>query len=263
MTGGPPGVEGWDRFWSGRRDLSRVYPSSPRVLEALLRHLPSGRPRVLEIGAGSGRDTAALVERGTRAVAVDASPVALGLVAGLAPGLVGRGLVAADALHLPFADRVFDAVFHQGVLEHFGNAAAFLAENRRVLAPGGVLVVDVPQTWHPWTVLKRTLVRADRWFAGWETDYTPAGLERLVREAGLEVLDRYGAWMAPSLAYRLAREVAGRAGIELPLRLPAPDRWRRARRDAARILMTPRWTHRLAHTIGIVARRPEVGPLAG
>lgn len=47
---------------------------------------------------------------------------------------------------VPFADDSFDAVYHSHVLEHFGkaDARAFLAECLRVLKPGGVLRIVVP-----------------------------------------------------------------------------------------------------------------------
>ena len=47
---------------------------------------------------------------------------------------------------LPFDDSTFDAVYHSHVLEHLPRAAAprFLAECRRVLRPGGVLRIVVP-----------------------------------------------------------------------------------------------------------------------
>lgn len=255
MTEASRDRERWGLFWASKDDLDAVYPSSPKVLEALLDHLPPGAVRVLEIGAGTGRDSAALAARGTRVVALDAAPESWALVARAAPGLVGRGIVGGDALHLPFADATFDAVFHQGVLEHFGNPAAFLAENHRVTSPGGLLVVDVPQTYHPWTIFKRALLRVDRWFAGWETDYTIERLERLVREAGFDVVADYGDTMAPSLAYRLVREAARRAGADLPLRPPALESWSRARAAARARLLAPRAMRILAHTIGIVARR--------
>ncbi len=252
-------IDRWNRFWSSKDDPGQVYSSSPRVLEAILERLPEGAPRVLEVGAGTGRDTAALAATGARAVALDASAEALSLVARAAPVLVGRGIVAGDALHLPFRDAAFDAVFHQGVLEHFGNPRAFLVENRRILAPGGLLVVDVPQTWHPWTALKRVALRFDRWFAGWETEFTPAGLERVVAEAGFDVLDAYGDWMVPSLGYRLLREGLGRAAVPLPLAPSGPPALRRVRQALGERLRRPAAGRWLAHTIGVVARRSSGG----
>ncbi|MGH7563214.1 MAG: class I SAM-dependent methyltransferase [Gemmatimonadota bacterium] len=247
----------WDRFWSTKDDLETVYRSSPRVLRALLDHLPAGGRRVLEIGAGTGRDTAELARQGLHALALDASPEAWRLAASAEPALRGRGIVGGDALHLPFPDAVFDAVFHQGVLEHFGNPDAFLRENHRVTRPGGVLVVDVPQTWHPWTLLKRLALRADHWFAGWETEFTIGELEARVRQSGYEVVSTYGDWMVPSLAYRLTREAGRKAGLPLPLEPRGPAPLTRARRALRERLLAPRAARYLAHTIGIVARRPE------
>lgn len=246
----------WSRFWEGKEDLDRVYPSSPAVLDALVRRLGGAPARVLEIGSGTGRDTAALAAQGHHAIALDASLEALALTARVAPGLVGRGIVAGDAFHLPFPDVAFDAVFHQGVLEHFGNPRAFLLENYRVTAPGGLLVVDVPQRWHPWTAIKRAMIRVDRWFAGWETEYAIDELEELVREAGYEVVDTYGDTMVPSLAYRLVREAAKRLSVDLPLRPPAPAALRDARERLRARLLAPRAARWIAHTIGVVARRP-------
>ncbi|HEU4463670.1 MAG TPA: class I SAM-dependent methyltransferase, partial [Gemmatimonadota bacterium] len=247
--------EPWSRFWEKKEDLGRVYPSSPAVLQALVRHLGDAPARVLEIGSGTGRDTAALAARGHSAIALDASLEALALTAQAAPDLVGRGIVAGDAFHLPFPDRAFDAVFHQGVLEHFGNPAAFLAENLRVTTPGGLLVVDVPQRWHPWTALKRVAIRVDRWFAGWETEYSIDELEELARQAGFEVVESYGDTMVPSLAYRLLREGAKRCSVDLPLRPAAPPVLRDARERLRARLLAPRAARWIAHTIGVVARR--------
>jgi SAM-dependent methyltransferase len=250
----------WDRFWSAKDDLADVYASSPRVLEAALAWLPGGEPRVLEIGAGTGRDAAALASRGARVVALDVAPESLALMARAHPALRGGGIVGGDALHLPFGDGAFDLVFHQGVLEHFGNPGAFLAENLRVTRPGGILVVDVPQTYHAWTLLKRAAIRVDRWFAGWETDYTIRQLEDLVAAAGYEVVDSYADTMVPSLGYRLAREAGKRAGVRLPLRPPTPEAVRRVRERARSRLLATRVARYLAHTIGVVARRPEPAP---
>jgi SAM-dependent methyltransferase len=246
----------WGRFWAAKDDLDRVYPSSPAVLKALVGALQPAS-RVLEIGSGTGRDTAALAALGHRAVALDATFEALALTARAAPALVGLGIVGGDAFHLPFPDAAFDAVFHQGVLEHFGNPAAFLAENFRVTAPGGILIVDVPQRWHPWTAIKRTAIRLDRWFAGWETAYSIDELERLVTSAGYGLVGSYGDTMVPSLGYRLVREGAKRLSVDLPLRPPTPAPLRLARERLRSRLLEPRASRWIAHTIGVVARRPE------
>src|SRR5262249_12124387 len=136
--------------------------------------------RVLEVGAGSGRDSLELVRHGAEVWVVDYTPSALRLI-GRQPGGVALRRACADAFRLPFADGSFDAVFHQGLLEHFRNPGELLVENARVLAPGGILLVDVPQKWHYYTPLKHALIAMGRWFAGWETEFSIRELRRLVR----------------------------------------------------------------------------------
>lgn len=249
-----PDPERWNEFWRARERPEDFYPPTPRIQEHLLRFTPPGG-LVLEVGAGSGRDSAALARAGARVFLLDASEGALDLAARNPLLFRGRSLIRADALRSPFPDRCFDVVFHQGLLEHFPDPAPLLRENRRVLKPGGILLVDVPQTFHPWTALKKALIRRDRWFAGWETQYTPVSLERAVRAAGFEVVLTYGDWMNPSLAYRLLRHALGRARVRLPPqppRLPLLGKFRRRVHDAALGWRPALFT---AFTIGVVARR--------
>jgi 2-polyprenyl-6-hydroxyphenyl methylase/3-demethylubiquinone-9 3-methyltransferase len=55
---------------------------------------------------------------------------------------VGVAPVRADALRLPFADGAFGCVVAGEVLEHLPDLEGACAELARVLAPGGVLVMD-------------------------------------------------------------------------------------------------------------------------
>ncbi|MFN8559703.1 MAG: methyltransferase domain-containing protein [Dehalococcoidia bacterium] len=51
-------------------------------------------------------------------------------------------------MELPFAERVFDAVLALDVIEHVEDDVALLREARRVLRPGGIVVLTVPAL--PW-----------------------------------------------------------------------------------------------------------------
>jgi SAM-dependent methyltransferase len=97
--------------------------------------------RVLDAGCGTGGN-AALLERHGRVVGVDLSELALELAAGRGP----RPLACASVARLPFADATFDLVTSFEVLYHraVGEDVAALGELRRVLRPGGYLLVRLP-----------------------------------------------------------------------------------------------------------------------
>jgi len=195
----------WSRFWRERK-IDEVYPTAGRVAEQILSEGPLGGKRVLEVGAGSGRDSVTLAERGARAVILDYSAPSLDVARKVFRGAGQEPyLVRADALRLPFRDGTFDLVFHQGLLEHFRDPMPLLAENVRVLRPDALLLVDVPQRYHLYTVLKHILIAMGKWFAGWETEFSIGELEGLMRRSGVRIVRRYGGWMVPGLFYRSFR----------------------------------------------------------
>ena len=103
--------------------------------------------RVVDLACGQGRHALALLERGVETVGVDASRELLERAGELEGGerLAGR-LVRGDLLRLPFARASFDgAVQVQACVGYLGEAgdARALREARRVLRPGGLLVLDL------------------------------------------------------------------------------------------------------------------------
>jgi demethylmenaquinone methyltransferase/2-methoxy-6-polyprenyl-1,4-benzoquinol methylase len=101
---------------------------------------------VLDLAAGTGTSALSFAATGADCVACDFS---LGMLragqsrrAGRPPRSGGRiGLVAGDALRLPFRDEAFDAVTISFGLRNVAGPGAALAEMRRVTRPGGRLVV--------------------------------------------------------------------------------------------------------------------------
>lgn len=213
--------EHWEAFWTEADGLSLddVYDNGGRILREIFEICDPRGLRVLEVGAGTGRDSVALARAGAEVITLDYAPTSLELIrqassrAGVEVGMVGG-----DGLALPFADGSFDIVFHQGLLEHFRDPMPMLIEHARVLRPGGMLLVDVPQRYHYYTFGKHLLMAFDKWFAGWETEFSVDELEGLVRRAGLEPVHSYGDWLVPSLFYRALRKVLLKGtGWRLPM----------------------------------------------
>jgi SAM-dependent methyltransferase len=112
--------------------------------------------RILDIGCGSGRHTAAAYAH-PDVVAIgadrnlkdlDAARNRMRLHDRLAKGDVGRwALLAADATALPFRDNFFDGVICSEVLEHIADHYVAVREIMRVVKPGRFLAVSVPRRW--------------------------------------------------------------------------------------------------------------------
>ncbi|MBM3517684.1 MAG: class I SAM-dependent methyltransferase [Alphaproteobacteria bacterium] len=100
---------------------------------------------LLDLGCGTGAHLALLEDFAPRLVAgLDRSDLALGLAREKAPR---AALVRGDlSRSLPFADESVDATLVLGVLCHawIENEVTTLREIRRVLRPGGVLIVTEP-----------------------------------------------------------------------------------------------------------------------
>lgn len=110
-------------------------------LGLLRHHLGGARPaRILDLGCGVGGFLPGLAELGGTVVASDFDRASLALCR-------ARGFhasVAADGYALPFRDGVFELVCLFDALEHIPDEGRALAEVRRVLAPGGRVLVTVP-----------------------------------------------------------------------------------------------------------------------
>jgi len=115
-------------------------------IENIIRFLPKGG-RVLELGAGTGRQSLELSRRGLDVTAVELAS------SGYASDRLFP-VVDYDGIRLPFPDASFDAVFSSNALEHVGDLARMHAEIRRVLKPDGMCVHILPtHSWRFWSML--------------------------------------------------------------------------------------------------------------
>jgi SAM-dependent methyltransferase len=134
----------WDAHWSAQ-DLAAELAAAEKgtwASRVTARYLPRGR-RVLEGGAGLGRNVAALKAAGYDAVGVDFAQATVERARSARPGLE---LVVGDVRRLPFPDASFDGYWSVGVIEHFREGYAEISsEMRRVLRPGGLLFLSFPR----------------------------------------------------------------------------------------------------------------------
>jgi SAM-dependent methyltransferase len=121
-----------DRHWwyRGRR----------QVLDVVLRNLAiAPGARVLDAGCGSGRNMVELLRYG-QVTGIELSPTSVQVARERHAGEVIEGSV----LEMPFANDSFDLALSLDVIEHLEDHIAALRELRRVVAPGGRLLVTVP-----------------------------------------------------------------------------------------------------------------------
>lgn len=176
-------------WFTGRRDiLTRVIADLP---------LPP-KARILEVGCGVGGNIEMLRRFGeVQALEPDADSRAY---------IEQRlGLTPADGLlphALPYAPGRFDLVCALDVVEHVEDDAGALAALRRLVAPGGFLVVTVPAYGWMWSRHDEAHHHKRR--------YTLAKVERLGRAAGLTPVKQsyFNAVLFPlAAAIRIAKRV--------------------------------------------------------
>jgi SAM-dependent methyltransferase len=237
-----------------------------RFLAALERCVREASPPVVvEVGCGSAIDLA-LLTRGAPVLAlgIDFSAPGVALARDVAGRLDARvRFCAGDTVALPLRARSVGLLFSQGLLEHFRDPRPALAEQARVVAPGGALVVSVPQAFTGYTVHKRRAIRADAWPWGWEDQYSAARLRRLGAGAGLGIESVFGyqywrAWTEPAW---VLRDLVGKVERRLPGRgrtlvRPASRAW-----DRAWVALERRLGHWFLQNVVAVFRVP--GPAGG
>jgi SAM-dependent methyltransferase len=152
--------------------LANAYYERPAMLE--LAGNVAGR-RILDAGCGSGPLTAALRDRGAVMTGIDASTGMLEL-ARQRLGAEADLRVADLASPLPFTDGAFDDVVASLVLHYLQDWGPTLTELRRVLTPGGRLLVSVD---HPFVAygMQRLAGRSPNYFEtyNWTFAWTMGG----------------------------------------------------------------------------------------
>ena len=158
--------------------LHELHAAMLRKLERLfLRHFAAGS-RVLDAGCGRSLFTEIRPDWPFGIVAAD---VDLDLLAARKAEFPAVRWVVGDAHPLPFRDSTFDGLFAGELVEHLPDPVAGVDEFRRVLKPGGTLVLTTPNRLRLANVVDRS-----------ERPYSPDHLSELSYDEARDLLRGHG-----------------------------------------------------------------------
>jgi SAM-dependent methyltransferase len=141
-----------------------------------------GAGRILDVGCGSGKMLVDLREQGWGVYGVDFSPVAVDY----AKGQHGLDVRLGDLFQAGYQDGFFDVVMFNHSLEHIYNPLETLQEANRIMKPGGLLLISIPNAGG----LEAKMF--GKWWVQWDTPrhlyhFTKATMRRLVTNAGFRL----------------------------------------------------------------------------
>jgi len=165
------------------------YYSHARV--DLIRLIPPGTTKILEVGCGAGMTGKALKEKGfEKIVGIEINEeVARGGSAFYDQIVIGD----VEKMRLPFEKEYFDCILYGDVLEHLVNPWEVLKDHQTILKKGGAIICSIPNV-RNYRILKNLIFRG-RW------EYTEDGIldkshlrfftldsiQGMLREAGYEI----------------------------------------------------------------------------
>jgi len=164
------------------RLLSRLGPIQEAVGAAVLWLHARERGRLLDVGCGNGQFLARMRELGWEVMGVEPDPEAVRI----ARERFGLEVVQGTLEEAGLSEGSFDVITMNHVIEHVPDPVATLSECRRLLRPGGKLIVVTPNT----RSLGRRLF-GEHW-RGWEVPrhlfvFSPRSLRACAERAGLTV----------------------------------------------------------------------------
>lgn len=190
-------------------------PREPAAFRTRFERIEKVRPlagaRLLELGPGQGLFLWWAQRRGCSVLGIEPSPEFCSVLA--EAGLPHRQCTLEDVD--PSQAGHFDLIAMFQVLEHFFDPNAALKHCRALLAPGGLLAVEVPNVLKPFRSLDRYFLRYVH-----PSTFSPATLQAMLEKHGFQPLhaDTAGSdWRTPQSICVLAQKLP-----ECPQAIPIP-----------------------------------------
>jgi len=211
-------LEDYDRNWSnllGEKNyadhINRHRDNRLRFYKAIEKYLAQkAGQKVLELGCGTGIDLNIVANENPNAICFgsDISQKSI-LISVEISKLFGNDTqyFVADTRYIPLKSGSFDLVFSQGLVEHFKEPLHVLKEQARTLKMGGILIVNVPQRFTGYTVVKKVLIKRGKWQLGWELEFSYGDLRKIGHKLDLKQREVFGyqywrSWMEPLFVLR-------------------------------------------------------------
>jgi ubiquinone/menaquinone biosynthesis C-methylase UbiE len=190
-----------------------------RLVDELFGALPTGAA-ILDVGCGTGEHLKRALGHGLRASGIEPAPA---MLAAAKRGIPDARIEDGVATRLPFADSEFDAVIMIEVLRYLDRSDIELAlsEARRVLRPGGKLLVTLVNRWAlDGFYLHQRLRQLVKHSSFNETNpfclfHTPASAKRMLAQAGFSNIRTVGRLLGPIRIVYKINERLGRGVAEL------------------------------------------------
>lgn len=199
----------WENKQDFTQDIKRRRENRKRFYEGLKKYILSSR-NVLEIGCGSGIDTniMAVENPDIKFFCMDVSGNSLSLTRKVSTKLKNKIYVTRGNVNqLFYKKESFDLIFSQGLVEHFSDPDRMINEQLYVLKNGGILVINVPQRYTGYTLMKHWKMKKGSWKWIGETEYSYSRLKRLGRRYRLHEVEVFGyqywsSWWEPVFVLR-------------------------------------------------------------